>query len=278
MTTQTAEYRIVAATDGAALAYDVVGQGEPVVFLHGGVTNRVAWTRQREALASDFRLILRDLRGHDGAPSAAPPDYRFDTTEMDDLLTVLDAEGIDRAHLVGHSTGGAIAFLFALRHPERVRRQVLIEPTLVTLLPAEVQAMQKAAYEPALAAAERDGPATFTEMALTDILGSGWETRVSPRMRARLEAQAVIAMAHARAFEAMVAGESEMEALGAPTLLLYGDQSMEWGPLISVRIGAVRPDLEPRVIAGAGHNVHIDQAEVANAAIREFLGGATSRA
>jgi pimeloyl-ACP methyl ester carboxylesterase len=270
----TGDLRQATATDGAMLSYEVIGAGEPVVFLHGGFTSRAAWSRQREALAPHFRLILRDLRGHDGAPSVAPPDYGFETTEVDDLLAVLEAEGIDRAHLVGHSTGGAIAFLFALRHPERVRRLVLIEPTLLGLLPDEELEAQRARFGPALAAAERDGPTAFIELALADIVGPGWEVRLSPRVRARLEAQAAIAMAHARAFEMLVVGDDELRALSVPALFLYGDRSMDWESLVRERVGRVRPDVERRIVVGASHNVHSDQPEAVNTAILDFLGAA----
>ena len=54
--------------------------------------------------------------------------------------TILDAEGAARVHLIGHSTGGAVGFAFARRFPERLDRMVLIEPTLLALLPAQTLA------------------------------------------------------------------------------------------------------------------------------------------
>ena len=136
--TGTREARFARARDGTVLKYEVAGAGEPIVFLHGGFVSRSAFARQRDALADKFRIILRDLRGHGGSTCTIPADYAIDTTEVTDLLAVLDVEGIERAHIVGHSTGGAIAFCFALAHPERTGRLVLLEPSLVSLLPPDV--------------------------------------------------------------------------------------------------------------------------------------------
>jgi pimeloyl-ACP methyl ester carboxylesterase len=140
-------------------------------------------------------------------------------------------------------------------------------------LPSDVLAALSARYEPALAAVERDGPEAFIAMALADILGPEWQTRMSPRARERLEAQAAIAIAHARAFEAMSIGDDDLRALAAPTLFLYGDRGMDWEPLIRDRIGKVRPDFERRMIDGASHNLHMEYPELVNAAIVEFLSG-----
>ncbi|MGI8550711.1 MAG: alpha/beta fold hydrolase, partial [Dehalococcoidia bacterium] len=59
-----AELRQVRATDGTVLPYETLGGGEPVVFLHGSLNGRDSFDRQREALSAGYRLILRDLRGH----------------------------------------------------------------------------------------------------------------------------------------------------------------------------------------------------------------------
>lgn len=266
------EMQRVVAPDGASLLHEVVGAGEPVVFVHGGFTSHHCWKPQRAELSGQFRLVLRDLRGHDGSLSVTPDPYTFETTEMADMLAVLDAEGIERAHIVGHSTGGAIAFLFALHHPERVRRLVLIEPTLSTLLPPEVIATQFAVQMRALERVEQDGPAAYIDTVLAELCGPDWRSRLSPRSVAAIEAQSGIAIAHARAFGALSIGDDELRALSMPALLLYGDRSMAWEALIRERIGQVRPDLERRTIAGAGHNLHLEQPQQVNAAIRSFLG------
>lgn len=270
MTTSDAVEALTAtASDGALLHYEAAGKGEPIVFLHGAYTSRFAFRFQRDALASDFRVILRDLRGHDGAPSVAPPGFGFDTTEIDDMLAVLQAEGLERVNLVGHSTGGTIAFLFALKHPELVRRVVLIEPTFLALVPLEEWSTP--AWDKALEQGRLDGGRSLVDGAMAEFIGPDWRTRMSPRWVARMEAQAAIALAHQEAWYNLDITDNDLCALQPCTLVLYGDNGVPTQPHIRSRMLAVRPDIEWRLVPGAGHNVHLDQQEATSAAIREFF-------
>src|SRR5947207_3414 len=122
------EMRSVAAPAGVKIEYEVVGAGKPVVLLHGGFAGRSTFSRQR-SLAEHYRLILPSSRGHDRTDGTLPPAYGFDTSEVDDVCAVLKAEGVDRTHLIGHSSGGATAFAFARRFPQQVDHLVLICPT-----------------------------------------------------------------------------------------------------------------------------------------------------
>jgi pimeloyl-ACP methyl ester carboxylesterase len=113
-------------TPAAVVAYEERGSGAPVVFLHGaGLTHRL-WEPQIEVLGAHYRCVAVDLRGHGGSRGIAPGDeYRCDDLALD-VVGLLDALGIDRAHIVGLSLGGLVAQLLALDHPGRVR-------TLVTM-------------------------------------------------------------------------------------------------------------------------------------------------
>lgn len=257
----TGEVRIAIAPDSAPLQYEVLGGGEPVVFLHGAYASRYAWSRQRP-LAEHFRLVLRDLRGHDGAPSVAPPGFGFDTTEVADMLAVLDAEGIDRAHIVGHSAGGTIALAFTLKHPERVRRLVLIEPTFVSQMSDEM-------YEPLKADFESMSDEEMVSEAMQAIFGEEWRSRVSTRALARMQAMAAINRAHGLAQRGRRDADEGIASLKACGLFLYGELGV-WPPNVRDSMRQ-RYGLDMRVIPGAGHNAHVDQAEAVNSAILEFL-------
>lgn len=261
--------RTTRSVEGAPLHYEVAGEGEPIVFLHGAYTSRFAFRFQRDALAADFRVILRDLRGHDGAPSVAPPGFGFDTTEIDDMLAVLQAEGLERVNLVGHSTGGTIAFLFAVKRPEFVRRVVLIEPTLLSFVPLDEWSTP--VWTEALERGRRDGGRSLVEGALAELVGPDWRARMSPRSATRIEAQAGIALAHQEAWYSLDITDYDLRALRPRTLVLYGENGVPSQPHIRARMLAVRPDIEWRLIPGAGHNVHLDQPEATSAAIREFF-------
>lgn len=104
------------------------GEGPPVVLLHGtGRTGR-SWDAVARALAGTYRVLALDARGH-GLSEATERGYGAQQRTAD-LAAFMDAARLERAHLVGHSLGGATAALYAMAQPERVRALVLIEPVV----------------------------------------------------------------------------------------------------------------------------------------------------
>lgn len=266
------QLRQARAVDGVLLQYEVIGAGEPVVFQHGGLAGRDAFTRQRP-LAEHFQLVLRDMRGHNGSEVGIPPDYAFDTTEVDDVLAVLDAEGLARAHMVGHSSGGAIALAVAQRSPERVGRMVLLEPTLLSLLPEEERARLWANAQQSFAVAAGEGPLEALLATMEQEVGPGWRARLRSAVLAQLEAGAPMCTAYVRGLHGLHMGADDVQGLRGPTLLLYGGRSFEWERHIRDRLTDLRPDWPCRVIEDAGHVMHLQRPEQVNAAILDFLHG-----
>jgi len=99
------------------------GDGPPLFFVAGLGGRGEFWRNQLEPFAEHFRVILHD---HRGVGNSTPDKVIFGADHMaDDLLKLMEAMGIERAHLVGHSTGGAIGQHIALKAPERIDRLVL---------------------------------------------------------------------------------------------------------------------------------------------------------
>jgi pimeloyl-ACP methyl ester carboxylesterase len=104
----------------------------PLLLLHGLFGSSANWGGVAKQLASDRRVLMPDLRNHGRSLWAAPMDY----PEMAaDLVRLLDATGIDRAHLVGHSMGGKAAMWLALCAPRRVARLVVVDIAPVAYAP-----------------------------------------------------------------------------------------------------------------------------------------------
>lgn len=108
--------------NGAEIAYDIAGAGEPIVLLHAGIADRRMWEEQLPALAARYRVVRLDLRGFGDTEADRSP-----FTYHDDVDAVLEALGIEHAFLVGASFGGAVAIDVALYHPDRVSGLVLID-------------------------------------------------------------------------------------------------------------------------------------------------------
>src|SRR6266852_2712676 len=105
------------------LAYEVRGEGEAVLFVHGLGYDRLGWGPLPGLLARDYRVITFDNRG---VGESDVPDGPYSVAQMTaDAVAVLDAAGRERAHVVGVSLGGFIAQEIALTYPERVQKLVL---------------------------------------------------------------------------------------------------------------------------------------------------------
>lgn len=278
--------RRVIAPDGRALAYEVGGpaepdpaDGPPVVFLHGTVANRFAFRKVRPWFDDRRRVVLTVLRGHgDGDDRSLPADYGLATTELTDLLTVLDAEDLSRVDVFAHSTGGSIAVALAARHPERVRRMVLVEPTLLPLLPLVDRAMadRVAADIAALLAAAADGDHPLALRHLLDFIGgTAWHTSDANHVRVfeALGPLAELTGPHAAALAGLDVTETDVRGLAAPTLLFYGRESAYFEATIAAVLAQLRPDLEQIHVDDAGHNSHLERPDVVGPPAAAFLAG-----
>lgn len=109
-------------TDSGDIAYAEFGDGPAALFVHGLGTNGALWRHVIEGVADTSRCLAVDLPGHGGTP----PGQDFSVGSMAGMLTaLLDGLGLDQADLVANDTGGAVAQIFAARHPERLRTLTL---------------------------------------------------------------------------------------------------------------------------------------------------------
>ena len=113
------------------LEYEVVGSGEPVLLIDMLLADCFVPLLSEPALADRYQLIRYHKRGWVGSTHTPPPVSVADHAA--DAAALLDHLGVRRAHIVGHSTGAAIAAQLALDHPEAVHTLTLLEPTLVSL-------------------------------------------------------------------------------------------------------------------------------------------------
>ena len=105
------------------LHFTEVGDGEPLILLHGNGEDSTYFAPQIDFFKDSFRVIAVDTRGHGKTPRGTAP-FTLDQF-ADDLAAFMDERGVRRAHLLGFSDGANVAILFALQHPERVVSMVL---------------------------------------------------------------------------------------------------------------------------------------------------------
>jgi pimeloyl-ACP methyl ester carboxylesterase len=113
--------------NGITLGYEVLGEGEPLILLHGFFsTGRANWGPLLDAFAAQYRVILPDLRGHGSSPDPLPEDMYSMRLAAADVAALLDSLGIDQVRGAGISLGAMTLLHLAAQQPERVQSMILV--------------------------------------------------------------------------------------------------------------------------------------------------------
>lgn len=254
---------------GARIYWDEEGQGEPLLLIMGLGYPSVAWHRTRPVLVKKFRTIAFDNRGVGRSDMPAGP-YPI-ALMASDAAAVLDAAGVESAHILGLSMGGMIAQEFALQYPQRVRSLILGctasgGPTAVRAEPEATQMLMARGKMTAEEAAEAALP--FIYHPLTS--------------RAQIDEDLNVRrpwFPHPDAYTAQLQGilaweaYSRLSQISASTLVIHGDSDRLVHPgngkLIAERI----PGAKLVLLTNASHIFTTDQPQAAHGAIMEFLEG-----
>jgi pimeloyl-ACP methyl ester carboxylesterase len=230
MRVEAQEFEVLRQVPGAGsitLRGEVLGEGPPVVLLHGlSATRRNVVQGSRALVKRGYRLISYDARGH-GASDAAPS-YEYSDL-VGDLEAVLDDLGLDRPALVGSSMGAATAMAFTLEHPDRV-------PALVQITPAYTGYARTGDVEPGswekLASALDEGIDRFLEVAQPGDLPERWREVAREATRQRMERHADLrAVAQAlREVPSSIAwkGLDALSDLDVPVLVVGSQDDSDW--------------------------------------------------
>jgi pimeloyl-ACP methyl ester carboxylesterase len=250
---------------GGTLAYDEAGKGPAVILLHGSFLDRGTWDLQMPPLAARYRAIRYDIRPFG---ESSVPEKPYKTT--DDLLALMDALKIDRAHLVGHSFGGGVAIDFALAHPSRVRSLVLVNSGVTgAQLPADEQ---KDAMQVFISA--RDGEAKAVEAWMA--LGLWSASRSRPDVMKAIERITTRNAARFRMTAPPFApitppAIGRLGDIRAATLVVSGERDTPGNRAASDAVAKGIPRATLVIIPGADHAIPIGWATDLNGAMLKFL-------
>ncbi len=263
--------------DGVTLAVLDVGDGRPVVLLHGFPDSSYLWRRQLPALVgAGLRVIAPDLRGFGESDRPAEVhDYALSRSVLD-VLAVLDALEVERAHVVGHDFGAVVAWLVAVSAPERVERLVAMSVGHPNALRERtIEQREKSWYQLLFQfeAAERLLVRDDWKLLREVLRGAG----DLDRYLADLSRPGALT-AGLNWYRANLAPARELEerppvpAVAAPTLGLWssGDRYLAEDGIVRSADHVSGPWRYER-IEGASHWLQLDQPEQVNALLVEFL-------
>lgn len=263
--------------DGVGIHYQVVGEGRPVVLLHGFPDSGRLWRNQVSALSTaGFQLIVPDLRGYGASDKPGDVDAYNLLALAGDVTAVLDDVGVERAHVVGHDWGAALSWVVGAFLPDRVDHLVALSvghPT--TFRGEDFEQFEKSWYMllfqfPDIAerwlsdndwhnfrhwAHHPDADAVIDELETNESLTPGlnwYRANVAP--------------------ESYVAPRLEFPAVQAPTMGVWstGDIALTEGQMTRSATSVNGPWRYERV-EGPGHWMQLDAPDTVNELLLDFL-------
>lgn len=177
---------------GATFHYLECGDGQPLVFVHGGLGSLHTFEAQLRDFAAEYRVIAYSRRFHPPNDAPGPGDEYTLNVHRDDLADLIGTVASGPVHLVGHSYGAYVALALALRHPELVRSVVLGEPPVLPLLSrtavgeAVLEAWNRRVLDPSRDGFRRGDSEEGMRRFLDGICGPGCFDQAPPPQRADL--------------------------------------------------------------------------------------------
>ena len=260
----------VRASDGIDLHYDVLGRAhrEPLLMIQGLGADMSGWAFQRVAFAGSYRTIAIDNRGAGRSDKPVGP---YSLEQMaDDAIAVLDKVGVERAHVMGASMGGAIAQILAVKHPDRVSSLVL------ACTACRHHPWRRELLESWADVAEHQGMRQLARVAMRFLVGPRSFRRFGPALGLMGPlALAAPGYAFAAQVRAILATDDALRLalpfIDVPTLVVVGNQDILTPRGDSEELAELIPGAELVVIAGAAHGLMVEHASTFNRVVLDFL-------
>jgi pimeloyl-ACP methyl ester carboxylesterase len=288
-----------AKVNGTTLAYREVGEGEPVVFVHGAISDLRTWKQQIGAVGSSYRAIAYSRRFCRPSERSDPGGSDLSLLAVEDLAAFVREIGAAPAHLVGNSYGAYVSLVTAIRYPELVRTVVAEEPPVLRLFvsvpPRPTELLRLLVTRPRTAIGiVQFGAGTMAPV--VKLIKRGEESKA-----ARVFTRGVLGkrafdrlsqerwdQIHENLFEMKLLerdaevfppiDDDGVRGIRVPVLLVVGEQSPLHLRVLVDRLEELLPDVERVEIPDASHLMHEDNAAAVNEVILGFLDRSRSQA
>ncbi|MEJ2247628.1 MAG: alpha/beta hydrolase [Acidobacteriota bacterium] len=260
----------IATINGAQVYYEVMGTGQPLLLVHAGVADSRMWDAQVDAFSKDYQVIRFDLRGF-GRSNMPPGPF----SNHEDVRGLLDFLQLKPVSVVGISFGGLIALDFALAYPDYVLALILGAPSVSGAAPSE---RIKRFWEEEEKALDRGDLEGATELNLRLWVDGPHRTpqQVSPVVRDQVqEMQMAIFRKEipddVDELALVPAATGRLGEVDIPVQVMIGELDLEEKHMLVDRLVREIAGSQKAVIRGAAHMLNMEQAEVFNRSVLEFL-------
>ncbi len=253
-------------SNGIEINYAVEGKGPWVVLSHSLACSHSMWDEQADTLKRHYRVLRFDTRGHGGSDA---PDGAYSLNMLsEDLMGLLDGLGIEETHFIGLSMGGMIGMTFALGHPERFRSLTLcdtssrIPPDAAPVWEGRIRTAAEQGMEPLV---EPTLQRWFTEAFYKS--NKAMMKRVGQMIRTTRPA-GYVGCCHAIP---KINLTDRLGAISCPVQIIVGEQDVGTPVAMSRAIQDAIPGSELAIIPSASHLSNLEQPELFNKAMLDFL-------
>ncbi|GAB4197645.1 MAG: alpha/beta hydrolase [Roseiflexaceae bacterium] len=260
----------VAEVNGAQIAYEIAGEGFPLVLIHAGVADRRMWDAQMPAFAQAHRVLRYDMRGYGQTPMPAGP-----FAHRRDLIGLLEALGIGQAVLLGCSMGGTTAIDAALERPDLVAALIVVGSSPSGL---EIEVAPPRQWDELVAAYKARDMERTAELEVEIWVDGPQRTpdQVPAAVRELVRQMNLIALTN----EAAGLGQPEpmsppaagrLGEIRVPTLVIHGDLDQPDIPQSSAYLAEQIGGARHVVMPGTAHLPNMEQPEEFNRIVSDFL-------
>lgn len=268
--------------NGLALHYVEQGVGNPIVLVHGNLSDYRMWEGQMQPFSEDHRVIAYSRRY--AYPAKETDDSAGYTVapHAKDLATFIEQLGIGPVHLVGHSFGACTALLTALEHPELVKSLCLAEPPVMSLLPNTAEGntllfeFETSTILPSAQAFEKGEKLEAVKIFLDGIMNTdNFYDKMPPEVQQQIlenipEMEGIICSKSIFLFSPFITC-ADLAKVKAPTLLITGDSSPRFLSVIADEMEKCLSQQERITIPHSSHEIEMDNPEALNEAVLRFI-------
>ena len=252
-----------------SMAYSDIGQGPPMLFIHGYPLNRQIWASQSQELSAKSRILTPDLRGHGDSQAVAGP-YTMDLLATD-LATFLDSLKVKEPIILGGlSMGGYIAFAFYRKYPKKVRGLILTATRAAADSPegktARDQAAKTARQQGVAAIAQEMLPKLFAPKTLANNPQLVNEVQ---KIMEKTSLEGVLG--DLAAMKDRPDSTPILSTIQAPTLIIHGEQDAIIPLQEAQAMQQAIPNACLHIIEEAGHLLNMENPAVFNQSVGQFL-------
>jgi len=257
---------------GRATNYLEAGSGEPVVLIHGsgpGVTAYANWRLTVPALAEHFRVVAPDIAGFGYTEASVDETFDYDVW-IGHVVGFMDALGIRSAHVLGNSFGGALAIQMAIRHPERVRRLVLMGAVGAAFeLTEGLDAVW--GYQPGEDNMRRMIRYFAYDLSLIsdELVRSRYQASLRPGIQEMYAG--MFPAPRQRHIDRFAAPEDRVRAIDKETMIFHGRDDQVIPVQVAIRLNQLIPRSQLHVFGRCGHWTQVEHAARFNRMVTEFL-------